>query len=144
MAFALLDARISVFPCVPLVSFKSYSGAGAQRGESEKVSLCVISLRGTAWGSRISFLWLNPHCFLQPYILGTYLPGTGTLSWGLVWGWDSSLLRYPSRIFIHHTWMWDQPKPIPCLHPSYQSDRCGFFNSVVVRLPFSSISDGSE
>ena len=27
---------------------------------------------------------------------------------GLVWAWDSLLLRYPSQIFIHHTWVWDQ------------------------------------
>ena len=38
---------------------------------------------------------------------------------GLVWGWESSLLRYPSWIFIHLTWMWNQT--VPQLHPSYQS-----------------------
>ena len=42
-------------------------------------------------------------------------PGLG----GLVWGWDSSFPRFPSQIFIHHTWMWDQP--ILHLCPSYQS-----------------------
>ena len=31
-------------------------------------------------------------------------PGLG----GLVWGWDSLLSRYPSRIFIHHMRMWDK------------------------------------
>ena len=40
--------------------------------------------------------------------------------WGLVWGWDSLLLRYPSQIFIHHTWMWNQPILLLC--PSYQSE----------------------
>ena len=39
--------------------------------------------------------------------------------WGLLWGWDSLLLRYPSPNFIHPTWMWGQP--VPCLHPSYRS-----------------------
>ena len=38
---------------------------------------------------------------------------------GLVWGWDSLFLRYPSQIFIHHMWVWDQP--VLCLCPSYQS-----------------------
>ena len=38
---------------------------------------------------------------------------------GLVWGWDSSLLSYPSGIFIHHTWVRDQP--VLCLYPGYQS-----------------------
>ena len=45
-------------------------------------------------------------------------------------------------IFICHTWVWDQP--VPHLHSSYQS-WCGFFfNSIVVGLPFSSVSDGSK
>ena len=39
----------------------------------------------------------------------------------LKWGWVSSLLRYPSQIFIHHMWMWDQP--ILLLLPSHQ---CGW------------------
>ena len=38
---------------------------------------------------------------------------------GLVWGWDSLLLRYPFQIFIPHTWVWCQP--VLHLHPSYQS-----------------------
>ena len=45
-------------------------------------------------------------------------------------------------IFIHHMWVWDQP--IMCLHPFYQSRCALLFNSVVVGLPFSSISGGSE
>ena len=45
-------------------------------------------------------------------------------------------------IFIHHMWVWDQP--IMCLHPFYQSRCALLFNSVVVGLPFSSISDNSE
>ena len=46
------------------------------------------------------------------------------------------------QIFICHMWVWDQP--ILRLHLSYQS-QCGFFfNSIIVGLPFSSISDSSE
>ena len=52
------------------------------------------------------------------------------------------LPRYPSQIFIHHTWIWDQP--IPHLSPPPTSlDGCGFFNSIIVRLLFNSISPSS-
>ena len=51
-------------------------------GESEYVSLCVGFLKGTAWGSSSFFHGLNPCWFLQPEVVGTYLPGTGTLSPG--------------------------------------------------------------
>ena len=39
-------------------------------------------LRGTTWGSRIFFHKVNPCWFLQPDIVGAYLPGIGTLGWG--------------------------------------------------------------
>ena len=100
------------------------------------MSPCGGSLRGTAWISRSFFHGLNPHWFLQPEVIGTCLlvlepwaeePGVG--------------LGYPSQIFIHHTWVWDQLGP--CLHPSYQS-RWMWFNSVVVRFLFNSIYDGSK
>ena len=39
-------------------------------------------------------LHLNPHWFLQPEVMGTSLPGIGTLGYGgLVWDWDTLLLR---------------------------------------------------
>ena len=38
--------------------------------------------RGIAGDSRNFFHRLNPHWFLQPEIVGTYLLGTGTLGWG--------------------------------------------------------------
>ena len=66
-------------------------------------------------------------------------PGLGTL----VWGWDSSLPRCPSLYMcILYMWVWGQP--VPRLRPSSSLGGCGFCNSVVVRLPFNSISDGSE
>ena len=37
----------------------------------------------------------------------------------VMWSRDSSVLRYPSRIFIHHTWVRDQSVLRLC--PSYQS-----------------------
>lgn len=46
-------------------------------------------------------------------------------------------------IFIYHMWVsWDQPQSR--LHPSYQSQRGFFFNSIVVGLLFSWISGGFE
>ena len=95
-----------------------YPGAGAQR-EWIWVSPCMGSLRRTSWDSRGFFHELIPCWYLQSEVMRTYLPDTGTLGWGdLVWGWNSLLPRYPSQIFIHYTWKWDQP--ILCLCPSYQ------------------------
>ena len=64
-------------------------------------------------------------------------PGLGSL----VWGWDPLFLKYLSQIFIYHKWMWDQPVLYLC--PSYQSGWM-WFNSIVIRLLFNSISDSSE
>ena len=59
---------------------------------------------------------------------------------GLVWGWDSSLLRYPSQIFIPYLY-------VGIAHsvsiPPTSLNGCGFFNSIVVRLSFNSVSKGS-
>ena len=87
--------------------------------------------------------------FLQPEVKGIYLPGTGTLGlWSLV-------PKVSLPIFIHHTWMWDHPFrrwhlsmphcipaplcPSPHLYPLTCLDECGFFKSLVVRLPYSLI-----
>ena len=92
--------------------------AGARGNESEQVSPCVGSLRGTAWVSRSFFHWLNPHWILHPEVVGTYLPGTAALGWGS--GVRLELLTPEiSLLNIHHTWVWDQP--ILHLHSSYQS-----------------------
>ena len=57
-----------------------YPGSGAKR-ECVWVSPYVGSLRGTPWNSRSFFHQLNPHWFLQPEVMGIYLPSTGTLGW---------------------------------------------------------------
>ena len=63
-------------------------------------------------------------------------PGLG----GLVWSWDSSLLRHPSQIFIHPVWGWQAYSMSASLPPVC----IDVVSSIVVRLPFSSISDSSE
>ena len=61
-------------------------------------------------------------------------PGLG----GQVWGWASLFPIYLSQIFIHQMYLFHISTPFTSL------DGRGFFNSVVVRLPFNSISDCSE
>ena len=101
------------------------------------------SLRRTAWGSRSLFHWVNPCWVLQPEVIGTYLPGTWTLGWGLWCGagsphsWDISS-KFLSTMHGCGTC------PICVCTPPTSLNGCGFFNSLVVRLPFNSISDGSE
>ena len=99
----------------------------------------TCGLKRTAWDSSTNTIptGFAARC-LGDLFSWHWNPGLG----GLGWGWDSSLLRYPSQIFIHHTWVWDQP--VPLCTPPPGPDGCGFFNSIVVRLPFNSISDGSE
>ena len=116
------------------------------RESSERVSL-IKSVAGSLWGtsrdSRSFFHWLNTCWFLQPEVMGTSPPHTGTLGWrGLVWGWDSSLLKYPSWIFS--TTRGCGTSPFHICEPPTSLDACGVFNSVVVRFLFSLISDGSE
>ena len=76
-------------------------------------------------------------------MVGTYLPATGTLGWGAWYGFGTP-----------HSW--DIPpeflsatcgcgaSPSHIFAPSTSLDGCGFFNSKVIRIPFNSISDGSE
>ena len=96
-----------------------YPGSGAQR-EWVWVSPCMGSLRGITWNSRSFFYWLSSPCFLQPEVMGMYLPGTGILGWeaccgtGIPHSWDNA-----SWIFIQLTWMCHQLTLSLC--PSYQS-----------------------
>ena len=102
----------------------------------------VDSLRGTAWSSRSFFHQLNHHWFLQLEVVGTHIPGTRNLGWVTFCGIGTPCSWDLSQIFIHHMWCGTGLLCICALPTSL--DRCGFFNSVVVRLPFNSISDGSE
>ena len=81
-----------------------YSSARAQR-EWGWVSPCAGLLRGSLWNSSSFFHRLKPHWGLQsnhlPEIMGVYLLGTGTLSWG--WGRDPSLQLSLLNCYPPHT-----------------------------------------
>ena len=116
-----------------------YPGARAQR-ELVRVSQCVGSLRGTAWDSRSFIHQLNCRWFLQPDVMGTHLPGIGTLGCG-VWceaGTPCSQDIPPSFL---STIRGCRNNPFHVSAPPTSLDGCGFFNSVVVRPPVNLIAD---
>ena len=103
--------------------------------------------------SRESFSFFghpNPHWFLQPEVMGTYLPGSGTLGW-VVWcgAGNPSFERYPSRFLFTTHGCRTACSTSPCLSallhvshismPPIRLDECGFLNSLVVGLPYSLI-----
>ena len=72
---------------------------------------------------------------------GTYLPSTGTLGWEP--GVGLGLLT--PKIFLSNFYPHEYGASPFHVHACPSSvDGCGFFNSVVVRLPFNSISDVPE
>ena len=119
-----------------------YPSAGTQR-QWVWVGKYVCGLRGTAWGSSTFFHWLNPHWFQQPEVVGTCLPGTGTLGWGTWCGAGTPPSRDVSPEFLSTTLECGSSLFQICALPT-SLDGCIFFNSIVVRLPFNSISDSSE
>ena len=115
--------------------------AGAQ-GEWVCVSPKSIldSLRGDAWESRSFFCCPNPHWFLQPEVMGIYLPGAGTLGWGAWCGagipcfWDN-----PPNIYPPHMGVGPSVLHLHVSTPPTHLSECDFFNSLVVGLPYSLI-----
>ena len=100
-------------------------------------------LRGISQEFFSFFYSPNPHWFLQPEVMGTYLPGTGTLGW-VVWcrsGIPHSQ-RIPPNFYPPHV---DMGLPVPCLCVFMSApllanlDEYDFFNSLVVELPYSLI-----
>ena len=105
------------------------------------MSTCVGSPRGTAEGSSSLLHRLSPHWFSHQQVVGTYCPGTGTLGWG-AWCRSGTPLDIPPKFLSATRGCGSSPF---CFRVSPTSlDGCGFFNSIVVRLPFSSISDSCE
>ena len=107
------------------------------------MSSCVGSLRGNAWDCRNSFHQPNTCCVLQPEAVGTYLPGTGALGWG-AWCRSGTLRSQDIPPECLSTTCGCRSSPFSICTPSTSLDGCGFFNSVVVRLPFNLISECLE
>ena len=120
------DSRqCSSSPDMSLVSFKVLSPCWSSVSPSK--SMCGPFKRNCLGLQKPSIsLTLSPHWFLQPEVLGTSLPGTGTLAEGAWCGtgtphssWGTSAAEISLLVFICHMQVWDQP--VLYLHPSYQS-----------------------
>ena len=81
--------------------------------------------------------------FLQPEVVGTYLPGTGTLGWGTWCGAETPHSQDILSEFLFTTCECGTSLFCICVPPT-SLDECGLFNFIVVRLPFNLISDVSE
>ena len=83
-----------------------------------------------------------PTGFCSQKLQGLILLAPESWAGGLGVGLDLLTPGISSWTFIHYIWVRDQA--ILHLHPSNHLNGCSFFNSIVVRLPFNLISDGSE
>ena len=75
--------------------------------------------------------------------MGTYLPGTGTLGWGAWCGAGTPHSQDIPPQFLSTTHGCGT-SPLHICDPPIILDGCGFFNSIIVRFPFNSVSDGSK
>ena len=101
-----LMSDTSVSLCIPLVPFQLLLLCWSPKGVSLSPK-CVGPLRGDSWDSYSFFCHPKPHWFLQPELMGTYLPGSGTLAWVVWCGAGSFVPKVSFLIFIHHTCVWD-------------------------------------
>ena len=76
-------------------------------------------------------------------LLPRHFPGTGTLSWGPVVVVGLILFQDIPPKFLSTTCGCETSPLHICTHPT-SLNGCGFFNSIVVRLPFNLISEGCE
>ena len=111
----------SVPPCMPLVPFRLLPQCWSSKGVSLSKFVCGFFKRNCLGIQKFLPATQSPLVFVArscgDLSSWHWNPGLGCL----VWSWDSLLLRYPSWIFIHHKWEWNQP--ILCLRPS---DQCGW------------------
>ena len=111
---------ISVPPFMPLLPFKLLPWCWSSEGVSlSRESVCGFFKRNCLGLQK----FLSSIQSLLVFAARSY-GGLSCWHWntglgGLVWGWGSSLLRYPYQTFIHHMCIWDQPILHPS--PSYQS-----------------------
>ena len=104
-----------------------------------------------SYEARCSFRHLNPHRFFQSEVLRLYFP---TLESWVAWSvslpscsswiictqvWDCLTLQLPPCLPCLPPCCTSSPPWLPIAVPSTNLDGCFFFNSLVVRLPFSII-----
>ena len=141
LASAHLMPDTSVSPYVPLVPFKlppqCWSSVGVSLSKWVHVWVPQEELLRTLVVSSTDSISAG---FYSQKFWGLF-PVTGTLGWG-AWCGSGTPCSWDIPPKFSSTWMWGWSDPYPC--PFYQSGGCGFFNSVVVRFPFNSISDITE
>ena len=139
----MLDSLVS--PCMSLVPFSLLPPCWSSKRVSLYKSMCGPFNRNCLVFQKFLSHSLKLFRFLQTEVVETFLPGTGTLgrwAWcdpGTPHSWDIRSYFYPVHMGPAHMGLTcSMPPPI---YPS----QCGFFfNSIVVRLPFSSISSICE
>ena len=70
----------SVSPCIPLMPFKLLPWCWSSEGVSLSQFMCRLFKRNCL-GIQQFFPLTHSPLVLQPEVMGTYLPGTGTLGW---------------------------------------------------------------
>lgn len=108
----------------------------------ELVNLCMGPLKGPGFQAELCLTrqGQNPHWFSQPTVLGTPLPGTGALGWGVHCGAMThrssggiSTVDISLQILNCHMLVWEWLFMLLC--PSHQSP-CGFFLLLSYRSSF--------
>ena len=136
---------ISVPPCMPLVLFKVLPWCWSQEGVSLSKSMC-----GPPKRRRLGIPQFLPPA--QPPLVFTVRSYGDLPSWhwnpglgGLVRGWDPSLPRYPFILYpppvdlgLADSISLFLPHHCP-FTPLTHLDECGFFNSLLFSLPYTSI-----
>ena len=145
---AVSPVTLHFLPICPWCPSSCFLGAESQRGGSA----WVLSLLWALWEDVVSSATPIPTGVYSQTLFGLIFLGLGPWAgWsGLGLGPLTPEVSLP--FFIHHMWVWDQPFPSPRLSRHSLSphlsmswpllpvwNECGFFKSLVVRLPHSSI-----
>ena len=117
-------------------AFQATTPALEFRGSKFEVSLCVGSQRGTAWGSRNFFHQLKPASFCNQKLWTRKFLALEP------WAGTPPSQEVPPK-FLSTICGW-QTSPFWVCAPPINQGGYSFFNSVVVRLPYNLISDGSK